>query len=93
MLIGTLKTKQRLTKGGAFTEAQAERIVEALGSANEQATTKDDLEMLRSDVESLEQALRSNIEALERKLTIRVRVYGAVATGVSILLAANYFFG
>ena len=77
MLIGTLKAQERLTQEFGFDERRAKGIVELFSSAEEQVTTK-------SDLEAMEERLK--------KMVWRVAV-SVLAANAAIMAALLALFG
>ena len=64
MPIDTLKAAKRLQEDGTFSVDQAERIAEIFAGAHDNTATKDDVDVVRADVEDV----RSEIKEMEGRL-------------------------
>ena len=76
----TLKAVKALRAAG-FDDAQAEALTEQIGVAvGENVATKNDVALVRSDVEKLE-------------LRMTIKMYAAVAGGVGLIKALDFLIG
>jgi len=97
VIFDTLKAAQELRKTG-FEDRQAEAVVETISKAvSETVATKADLQLLRSDVELLQQSVDSRFEKMEIKVDalenrIVLKLGGLMVTMIFVLLAIGPFY-
>lgn len=72
MIIDTHEAVERIVEAGA-SKKMAEAIVKSFNSSSENLATKEDIKLLKKDVQILETSLRSEITNLETSLKAEIQ--------------------
>ena len=102
--IDTYQAHKTLTADKAFSEIQAERLLDILSDSNEMLATKADIQVLDMKIDNLRGELKSDIDGLRveihseiksvradveiLKKDLTIKMYTLFATSTAILLAA-----
>lgn len=84
MLVDTHKAIKELTQAGAE-ERLAEAIVGAITAADKQVATKDDIQLLRAEIEQV----RTEMGGMEERLTRRMYAVAFVVTSILVAVRLN----
>ncbi len=89
MAVDTHRIAQRLRENGAFTEQQADTVVEAVSEFVNPIATKSDLELLRAELRVEIAENRTEIQRSHKNLVMWVASLGALllATHVASVIA------